>query len=132
MSRIAFLLWMIAALSFVQFLHAQQIELPGKPLLHLDAQQLALQLGQSTPGEQPVNLWSDSENSLLRFVSGSASQAPVLHVGEGWSSVRFDGVDDALTLQTPLASLSTASIWLVVAPSQNPGDFRGFLSTNAP
>jgi putative heme-binding domain-containing protein len=132
MSRIAFLLWMIAAPSFVQFLHAQQIELPGKPLLHLDAQQLALQLGQSTPGEQPVNLWSDSENSLLRFVSGSASQAPVLHVGEGWSSVRFDGVDDALTLQTPLASLSTASIWLVVAPSQNLGDFRGFLSTNAP
>jgi len=111
---------------------SQSVDLPRKPLLHLDAEHLARVLGQSQPGQQPVVFWPDAQSPLLRFVSDGPEQAPRLVVGKGWSTVRFDGIDDALRLLSPGASLGSASLWMVLAPHQNPGDFRGFLATNAP
>ena len=111
---------------------SQSVDLPRKPLLHLDAEHLARVLGQSQPGQQPVVFWPDAQSPLLRFVSDEPDQAPRLVVGKGWSTVRFDGIDDALRLLSPGASLGSASLWMVLAPHQNPGDFRGFLATNAP
>jgi len=131
-----FLAWCIGLLAWGPVSFAQQlaepIETPQSPLLHLDAMHLANKVGQFQLGQQAVEVWSDRESPLLRFVSSLPEQAPMLHVGPGWASVRFDGIDDALRLQTPAAKLSAASIFLVVAPHQNPGDFSGFLATNAP
>ena len=111
---------------------SQSVDLPRKPLLHLDAEHLARVLGQSQPGQQPVVFWPDAQSPLLRFVSDGPEKAPRLIIGKGWSTVRFDGIDDALRLLSPGASLGSASLWMVLAPHQNPGDFRGFLATNAP
>ncbi|MFM9065183.1 MAG: ThuA domain-containing protein [Pirellula sp.] len=108
------------------------LDLPAKPLLHLDAEQLARMLGQNQPGEQTVTAWPDVQSPSLRFVSQGSEQAPRLIVGPGWATVRFDGIDDALRLETPSARLGSASLWMVLAPHNNPGDFRGFLATNAP
>ncbi|MFM8572211.1 MAG: ThuA domain-containing protein, partial [Pirellula sp.] len=107
------------------------IELPRKPLLHLDAVELAKQVGLGAE-PKPVLVWPDSASGLLRFSASSPETAPRLHSGQGWSSVRFDGIDDSMRLVTPQAQLSSSSIWLVLAPHQNQGDFRGFLATNAP
>ncbi|MFN6399623.1 MAG: ThuA domain-containing protein [Planctomycetota bacterium] len=108
------------------------IDLPARPLVHLDAQDLSKQLGLDSAGPHPVLVWPDSQNRLLRFSAKTPEQAPKLHVGQGWSTVRFDGIDDALELGSPAASLSTGSLWLVIAPHRNAGDFRGFFATNAP
>lgn len=132
----AAILWCLGFWIWTPPLLAQQslerIDLPKKPLLHLDATHLAKQLGQLQPGSKVVETWSDRESPLLRFVSDIPDHSPKLHVGEGWASVRFDGVDDALRMLTPGVGLSAASIFMVVAPHQNQGDFRGFFATNAP
>ncbi|MFN7796939.1 MAG: ThuA domain-containing protein [Planctomycetota bacterium] len=110
----------------------QSLDLPRKPLLHLDAVHLARVLGQSDVGEQSVTIWPDAQSPLLRFVAQGPEHAPKLIVGENWATVRFDGIDDALRLYTPSVSLGSASLWMVLAPHSNPGDFRGFFATNAP
>ncbi|MEK0425266.1 MAG: hypothetical protein RJB11_1357, partial [Planctomycetota bacterium] len=40
---------------------SQSVDLPRKPLLHLDAEHLARVLGQSQPGQQPVVFWPDAQ-----------------------------------------------------------------------
>lgn len=105
----------------------QSLDLPRKPLLHLDAMHLARVVGQSDVGEQSVTIWPDAQSPLLRFVAQGPEHAPKLIVGENWATVRFDGIDDVLRLYTPSASLGSASLWMVLALTVTPGTFVGFL-----
>src|SRR5205085_2044395 len=44
----------------------------------------------------------------------------------------FDGEDDHLRLTGGTEELKAFTVFLVVAPRSNPGDFRGFFALNAP
>jgi putative heme-binding domain-containing protein len=89
----------------------------GKPLLTSD---------------EPMDVWYDAsghERSLLQ--RAKSAQPHFLKAGAGDKGlVRFDGVDDHLTLSgQPLAS-RTWTVFLVAAPYANPGYFSAFLSFN--
>lgn len=118
--------------------------LPRSALIHLDAGSIELDAAanQSTP--PTVTRWKNSSNqhsdSSQRsdsnqhsdFVAPNANCAPLLIRSPEGTTLRFDGQDDVLRMESPLKSLSGGSIWIVVAPHNNPGDFRGILATNAP
>ena len=115
---------------------AGEIRLPRAPFFHLDAEaeraKVAAGVSVSPKEGIPLKEWSDRSPQRLRFQVDQPAHSPRLHFGEGWSTVRFDGVDDALRMLSPLKSLSSANLWIAIAPHGNPGDFRGFLAANAP
>jgi putative heme-binding domain-containing protein len=61
----------------------------------------------------------------------AASRPTVLRVGDA-TVIRFDGDDDHLRLTGQAGELPAFTVFIVVAPRANPGDFRGFLALNAP
>ncbi len=105
-------------------------------LLWLDADAIAAaQQAQSQPAlgdKVKLERWHDGSGNRRDFVQADATQQPQLvKVAERWS-VRFDGEDDHLRCVTVPAKLSAAHIFIVAAPHQNSGDFRGFFAANAP
>ncbi|MBM3968095.1 MAG: hypothetical protein FJ308_24010, partial [Planctomycetes bacterium] len=115
---------------------AQETVLGVTPRFHLDASQLN-QLREKSglailKDGDPVDKWLDATESHADFISVSSEGRPRLISGDGYSSIRFDGVDDAMRFTWPMAAMTKGSIWIVVAPHANPGDFRGLFATNAP
>lgn len=115
---------------------SQEVDAGIKPRIHLDARQLnALReksgLAPLKDGD-PLERWIDASGNQADFTAVSSDGEPKYIAGDGYNSVRFDGVDDALRFASSMTSMSRGSIWIVVAPHANPGDFRGLFSTNAP
>ena len=58
------------------------------------------------------------------------AQPKLVKIGDSWV-LRFDGEDDHLRLAKTGQKLDAATVFVVVAPHANPGDFRGFFAANA-
>ncbi len=75
--------------------------------------------------------WSDLSGAGRHLTSPSNQASPTLmRTGEHWF-VRFDGEQDCLRNESGPVNLSAVTMWLVAAPHENPGDFRGFFAANA-
>lgn len=113
------------------------LELPRAPLIHLDAAMLPMEESPTNKDAtetkaSPVQRWLDQSPQHWDFIALDPQQAPTLVRSPEGATVRFDGNDDALRMLCPLKTLASGSIWMVVAPHENPGDFRGLIATNAP
>lgn len=86
--------------------------------------QVALRTGEA------VEAWPDGSGQGRHVrQEAKAAQPRFVQVGEDWL-VRFDGSDDYLRRVGVKRSLDAFTVFLVVAPRANPGDFRGFLAAN--
>lgn len=126
--------WILTQSLLIAQTSKSRLELPRTPLIHLEATSLLAVDAGITDEDRPraIERWQDKSPQHWDFVAIDPSHAPSLMRFSEGATVRFDGSDDALRLFSPLKTLSSGSIWLVVAPHQNPGDFRGLLATNAP
>ncbi len=76
--------------------------------------------------------WSDLSDSQRHFHQSVPEMQPRLFQTGGARSVRFNGDTQHMrSLGKPTAAESI-TLFIVAAPHQNPGDFRGLLSSNAP
>jgi len=77
-------------------------------------------------------VWEDASGKKRHLKQATPAARPtVMKVGEA-SLVRFDGVDDVMRIVAQKGELNAFTVFLVVAPRANPGDFRGFFALNAP
>lgn len=75
--------------------------------------------------------WFDGATEGRRVEQPELNAQPKLvKIGNAWV-VRFDGEDDHLRLAKTGQKLDAATVFVVVAPHANPGDFRGFFAANA-
>ncbi len=82
------------------------------------------------PAEGPLAAWRDASGQRRDLKQDVGNSQPhLLQLGEA-AIVRFDGVDDHLRLIGQGAELKSLTIFLVAAPRQNPGAFRGLLALN--
>jgi putative heme-binding domain-containing protein len=85
---------------------------------------------QATPTEGPLAVWRDASGNRRDLAQEAADKQPrVMKLGEA-AIVRFDGVDDHLRAVKQSAELKLLTIFLVAAPRQNVGAFRGLLALN--
>jgi len=109
----------------------------GEPLFHLDAQRLNDERVQRqldpVEVQGAIDQWpSSGPNHAVLFQAQDETTRPTLvRIGEQYV-VRFDGKDDALRFLSPWEECSQLTVWLVIAPHQNAGDFRGFIASNSP
>jgi putative heme-binding domain-containing protein len=96
---------------------------------HLNAARQARGQAPSKVGE-PVETWFDASGQK-RHVGQTVKAAwpRLVRVGQDWL-VRFDGADDHLRRTGMKRSLDACTVFVVAAPHDNPGDFRGFLAAN--
>ncbi|MFO0940359.1 MAG: hypothetical protein U0930_06280 [Pirellulales bacterium] len=81
---------------------------------------------------KPIRKWSSlATGGFIAQASDESKQPKLLQVGDGWV-VRFDGEDDVLRVTETNLELSEATIFVVAAAHQNPGDFRGLFASNGP
>ena len=106
-------------------------------LFHLDAQQLPTELEEQ--GKPPINTgdpvehWPSSAGSTrVDFSATPEGTRPVWQSVGSQHVVRFDGSDDAMRFISSWNDRPQLTLWLVVAPHQNDGDFRGLIASNAP
>jgi putative heme-binding domain-containing protein len=78
-----------------------------------------------------VQVWTDASGKRRNLVQTKAGQPELVKVGNA-AVVRFDGVDDYVRRTDTKGELKEFTIFMVVAPRANPGEFRGFLALNAP
>jgi putative heme-binding domain-containing protein len=85
---------------------------------------------QPPPASGQIAIWRDA-SSRRRDVTQSApdKQPRWLKLGDA-AVVRFDGLDDHLRTVKQDSSLKSLTIYLVAAPRQNAGAFRGFFALN--
>jgi putative heme-binding domain-containing protein len=128
--------WMgISLFATQQALHAQSA-LPSGLFMHLDAASLeqerqAKGLASLSSGD-PVDVWLDRSGNGNHFRSASEEGRPQWHAMKSGNTIRFDGVDDALRcLSATRKEMGAGTVWMVVAPHANPGDFRGLFACNA-
>jgi len=79
----------------------------------------------------PVAVWKDSSGHGRHVRQTKTDAQPKLLEADGARFLRFDGVDDHLRLTGIARELEAATVFIVAAPHDNPGDFRGFLAANA-
>lgn len=111
-------------------LQAAEPELPIRSglLLWLDAQQPA----SSAKDGDSLATWQDASGNGHDFKQADTSSQPKLvKVGDRFV-VRFDGEADHLRCTDKPTSLKALTIFIVAAPHDNPGEFRGFFAANAP
>lgn len=109
----------------------------GEPLFHLDAERLHDELAsrEQAAAEASEAIWdwpSGSGANRVVFRAEHETSRPALVAIGHQHVVRFDGNDDALRFRSPWQERAKITIWLVVAPHDNGGDFRGLISSNAP
>jgi len=80
--------------------------------------------------DSPVDVCYDASGHDRHFVQRMApSQPAFLQAGQA-GLLRFDGKDDHLSLGGQDLALNRMTLFIVAAPDENPGFFRGFLSFN--
>ena len=77
-----------------------------------------------------VETWFDASGQARHMSQAEQAARPrLVRVGQDWL-VRFDGADDHLRRAGLNRSLDACTVFVVAAPHDNPGDFRGFLAAN--
>ena len=99
--------------------------------LWLDASRAAGAEKSPAPGGK-LAAWADGSGKGRHVRQASADARPtLLKVGDA-GLVRFDGEDDHFRAVGQAGELRDFTLFLVLAPRANIGDFRGFFATNAP
>ncbi|MDY3554272.1 ThuA domain-containing protein [Gemmata sp. JC717] len=103
--------------------------------LWLDAARL--QAGHKAHNEKlPANgklaTWFDGSGRGRHLKQPAANAQPAVATFGGAAVVRFDGTDDALRFTGGQDALSAFTVFVVAAPRENPGLFRGLFALNAP
>lgn len=89
-------------------------------------------------GDKPVPLdgkletWADASGKGRHLRQPTADARPNRVPVAGLAVVRFDGVDDHLRAVKQKAEVEQFTLFVVAAPRQNAGGFRGVLAFNAP
>src|SRR5687768_8751218 len=85
---------------------------------------------QPAPSDGVLAEWLDASGNKRKLKQDAVDKRPKqLKIGEA-AVVRFDGLDDHLRAIGQAAELKSLTIFLVAAPRQNIGGFRGFLAFN--
>ncbi len=79
---------------------------------------------------QNVETWYDASGHARHVFQRSVAAQPVFIDRNGHPAVRFDGERQYLGLTGLRQSYADVTVFLVVVPFANPGDFRGFLAMN--
>jgi putative heme-binding domain-containing protein len=83
-------------------------------------------------GDGKLGAWFDASGNKRHLRQPVERDRPkLIRVGDS-AVVRFDGDDDHLRFTQPSGELKAFTAFLVLAPRENPGGFRGFLALNAP
>jgi len=105
-------------------------------ILWLDAN--AIQAARNSEGQPALangtamDKWTDASGKGRHFVQATTGDQPhLVQVGDAWC-VRFDGDTDHMRCTTVAGEVNAATVFIVAAPHQNLGDFRGLFATNAP
>jgi len=77
-------------------------------------------------------VWFDGSGNGRHLKQPDAVARPVVVKAGAGAIVRFDGVDDHFRFTGGKDELSAFTVFVVLAPRANPGDFRGFFALNAP
>ncbi len=86
----------------------------------------------SIPNRGALEQWQDGSGTRRHFLQASAGDQPQLvQMGDAWS-VRFDGESDHMRCLSVPGKIEAATLFLVAAPHDNVGEFRGLFATNAP
>ncbi len=80
--------------------------------------------------ERPLDIWYDASGMFRHVLQKNAAARPRFITSSNHTAIRFDGVQQHLTLAGLAKSYSDVTIIVVAAPFANPGDFRGFLAMN--
>ncbi len=104
-------------------------------VLWLDAAQVTTDANSSDPAKlqdgNPLAAWNDLSGTGRNFEQAADNFRPkLIKVGDAWV-VRFDGDDDHLRFLGEQKDIQNASIFVVAAPHENPGEFRGLMAANA-
>ncbi|MBX3422727.1 MAG: ThuA domain-containing protein [Pirellulaceae bacterium] len=91
----------------------------------------AADTGDAALPEQVLNWTSVAGSKLAAQPISQTGRPQRVRVGDGWV-VRFDGQDDCLRLLDTGWQVSDATILIVAAAHENPGNFRGLMAGNAP
>ena len=82
------------------------------------------------PSDGVLETWLDASGKARHVIQSTADKRPkLLKVGPA-AVVRFDGIDDHLRAVKQASELDSLTIFLVAAPRQNVGAFRGLLAFN--
>ncbi|MEY3458321.1 MAG: hypothetical protein RL215_1478 [Planctomycetota bacterium] len=85
----------------------------------------------SSTTSDPVALLPNLAGTTEPFQQPNPNRRPKrIQIGNSWV-LRFDGQDDCLRLENTTLSTTSATIFIVAAPHNNPGDFRGLFAANA-
>lgn len=101
-----------------------------------DGLELWLDAGRAN-GDKPVphdgklDAWHDASGKGRHLTQPVADARPTRLPAGGTAVVRFDGLDDHLRAVKLAAELKEFTVFVVTAPRQNPGGFRGVLALNA-
>lgn len=104
--------------------------------LWLDASRLDKMPEGSAPGDEPpvdggeLEWWRDGSGQGRDVRQALAAARPkTVRVGSDWV-VRFDGEDDCLRREQLGGELAECTVFVVAAPHDNPGGFRGLVALN--
>ncbi len=113
----------------------KRLTTPDGLILWLDAN--AIQAARNFEKQAPllygssIEKWPDASGTGRDFVQATKGDQPTLtQVGDAWT-VRFDGETDNLRCTSVAGELDAATVFIVAAPHQNTGEFRGFFASNA-
>ena len=76
-------------------------------------------------------VWRDASGNRRDFTQPKRAAQPHLRSQDGLSFVCFDGQGTFLSREEPRLACDSATIFLVVAPYSNDGEFRGFFAASA-
>ena len=83
-----------------------------------------------SPSDGTLTTWHDASGKRRDLSQTTADKRPrLIKLGEA-AIVRFDGIDDHLRAVKQGAEVKSLTIFLVAAPRQNAGAFRGFFALN--
>src|SRR5579884_1361664 len=86
--------------------------------------------GQQLHDGDKVDIWYDASGHGRHVTQKDSRAQPIFHDAEGVVAVRFDGEQTHLLLRNLSQTYRDITLFLVVTPFANPGDFRAFLAMN--
>ncbi len=132
---IAILVWPQIAISQTVSWADKQLRVREGLALWLDAYAIPTANGvskdRSTSAGVSLAEWKDGSGNSRHFLQDRAEDQPKLvRIGDVWT-VRFDGDTDHMRCISVAGQASALTVFIVAAPHQNLGDFRGLFATNA-
>src|SRR5262249_50621725 len=86
---------------------------------------------QIVPADGKLAEWKDASGRGRHLRQSQVNAQPTRFPAGGGAIVRFDGVEQHLRAVKQAVELKSFTVFVVVAPKQNLGPFRGFLAFNA-